>query len=69
MKKIFLFSLCLTLIQLSWAKTYDIKKLGADTTGKKACTELINETIEKASQEGGGTLYFPAGNYLTAPLK
>ncbi len=69
MKKFFLFSLCLTLVQLSLAKTYDIKKLGADATGKKACTELINETIKKASQEGGGTLYFPAGNYLTATIE
>ena len=53
MKKLFLFALCLTLTHLSWAKTYDIKKLGADATGKKACTELINKTIDKAVREGG----------------
>ena len=69
MKKLFLFSLCLSMVPLSWAKTYDMKKLGADATGKKACTELINKTIEKAAQEGGGTLYFPAGNYLTATIE
>ena len=69
MKKLFLFSFCIALSSLSWAKTYDIKKLGADATGKKACTELINKTIDKASQEGGGTIYFPAGNYLTATIE
>lgn len=69
MKKLFLFSLCLSMVPLSWAKTYDMKKLGADATGKKACTELINKTIEKAAQEGGGTLYFPAGDYLTATIE
>ena len=69
MKKLFLFSFCIALASLSWAKTYDIKKLGADATGKKACTELINKTIDKASQEGGGTIYFPAGNYLTATIE
>ena len=69
MKKLFLFALCLILTHLSWAKTYDIKKLGADATGKKACTELINKTIDKAAQEGGGTIYFPAGTYLTATIE
>ena len=69
MKKLFLFALCLTLTHLSWAKTYDIKKLGADATGKKACTELINKTIDKAAREGGGTIYFPAGTYLTATIE
>ncbi len=51
------------------AKTYNMQELGADITGKVKCTELINQTIEKAAAEGGGTLYFPAGNYLTAAIK
>jgi polygalacturonase len=42
--------------------------LGADVSGKKKCSELINKTIDKAFSEGGGTLYFPAGEYLTGPL-
>lgn len=51
------------------AATYNIKELGADASGQKKCTELINKTIEKAAAEGGGTLYFPAGKYLTAAIK
>lgn len=34
----------------------------------KPCTKLINQTIEKAASEGGGTIYFPAGTYLTATI-
>lgn len=50
------------------AATYNIKELGADATGKIKCTDLINSTIEKANAEGGGTIYFPAGEYLTAAI-
>lgn len=50
------------------ASIYNLKELGADTSGKNKCTDLINKTIEKAHAEGGGTLYFPAGEYLTAAI-
>lgn len=50
------------------AKTYNISELGGDTTGKTLCTELINTSIKKAASEGGGTIYFPAGKYLTAAI-
>ncbi|MDR0542887.1 MAG: glycoside hydrolase family 28 protein [Dysgonamonadaceae bacterium] len=50
------------------AKTYNMQELGADIAGKKKCSVLINKTIEKAAAEGGGTLYFPAGEYLTGPI-
>jgi polygalacturonase len=61
-----LLSLCLT-FSLQ-AKTYNMQELGADITGQKKCSELINKTIEQAASEGGGTLYFPAGQYLTGPI-
>ena len=50
------------------ARTFNMKELGADPRGIESCTELINQTIEKASSEGGGTIYFPAGVYLTATI-
>ncbi|MDR1527735.1 MAG: glycoside hydrolase family 28 protein [Dysgonamonadaceae bacterium] len=56
------------IVVVSQAKTYNMQELGADITGKKKCSELINKTIEKAASEGGGTLYFPAGEYLTGPI-
>lgn len=50
------------------ARIYDIRELGADPSGKNKCTQLINNTIKQAAAEGGGTLYFPAGDYLTAAI-
>lgn len=68
MRKIF-FSIifCLSILAIQ-AKIYDIKSLGADTSGKVACTDLIKQSIKNASAEGGGTIYFPAGIYLTAAI-
>lgn len=68
MRKIF-FSMifCLSILAIQ-AKIYDIKSLGADTSGKVACTDLIKQSIKNASAEGGGTIYFPAGTYLTAAI-
>lgn len=51
------------------ARTFDMKQLGADDKGIKPCTALINQTIEQAASEGGGTIYFPAGTYLTAAIR
>ncbi|MBD0725166.1 polygalacturonase [Flavobacterium sp. L1I52] len=33
------------------------------------CTQAIQKSIDKASKQGGGTIFFPAGNYLTGPIK
>lgn len=52
----------------SQSKVYNVHELGADNNGKIACTDLINKTIKKAAKEGGGTIYFPAGQYLTAAI-
>lgn len=59
--------LLLMALQLK-AETYNIKELGADTKGQVKCTELINQTIQKAAEAGGGTIYFPAGTYLTGAI-
>ena len=69
MKKTFIILLCLLSAFCLSAKTYDMQKLGADISGKKKCTELINSTIKKAAAEGGGTLYFAAGTYLTGSIQ
>jgi polygalacturonase len=33
------------------------------------CTEAIQGAIDKAEKNGGGTIYFPAGEYLTGAIK
>ena len=51
------------------AEYVDMQKAGANPGGKKLNTELINKTIDKLNANGGGTLFFPAGTYLTGAIK
>lgn len=69
MKRLFICVVGLIVTATMWARTFDMKQLGADPRGLESCTRLINQTIEKAFSEGGGTLYFPAGTYLTATIQ
>ena len=69
MKRIYILLPLLVIILPLYGSIYNIKELGADATGNKICTEVINQTILKAHQDGGGTLYFPAGTYLTATIR
>ncbi|WP_428741761.1 glycoside hydrolase family 28 protein [Tenacibaculum sp.] len=41
---------------------------GAKNDGVYKNTSEIKAAIEKAASQGGGTVYFPAGNYLTGPI-
>jgi polygalacturonase len=46
----------------------NIASHGADPKGKEKCTGVINHLIDSLSAEGGGTLFFPAGIFLTGPI-
>jgi len=50
------------------APVYDVKTFGAKGDGKTLETPAINKAIDKAASEGGGTVYFPAGNYLSVSI-
>ncbi|HVS96828.1 MAG TPA: glycosyl hydrolase family 28 protein [Puia sp.] len=51
------------------AQTYwNVVKYGARPDGRAPCTQAIQRTIDACSKAGGGTVYFPAGRYLTGPL-
>jgi polygalacturonase len=43
----------------------NIKDFGAKGDGKTVDTKAINDAIDKAVEKGGGTVYFPAGTYLS----
>src|SRR5215472_11653015 len=47
---------------------YNVKNYGARGDGKTIDTPAINKTIETAAASGGGTIYFPAGNYLSVSI-
>lgn len=44
---------------------YNIKTYGAKGDGVTLDTDAINKTIETAAKNGGGTVFFPAGTYLS----
>lgn len=48
---------------------YDVKAFGAKGDGKTLDTDAINKTIEAAAAAGGGTIYFPAGTYLSFTIR
>jgi len=44
---------------------FDVRKFGAAGDGKTVDTAAINKTIDAAASAAGGTVYFPAGSYLS----
>lgn len=47
---------------------YNVLKYGAKNDSSKLATTAIKNAIEAASKAGGGTVYFPAGKYLTGAI-
>jgi len=47
---------------------FDVKSFGAKGDGKTLDTPAINKAIETATATGGGTVFFPAGNYLSVSI-
>jgi polygalacturonase len=54
--------LCSDLYANSW---FNIREYGAKGDGKTVDTKSINDAIDAAAQQGGGTVYFPAGTFLS----
>jgi polygalacturonase len=51
------------------ASFYNVKDFGARGNGKTPDSHAINNAIEKAASAGGGTVYFPAGTYLSYSIR
>ncbi|RZK40996.1 MAG: glycoside hydrolase family 28 protein [Pedobacter sp.] len=68
----FRFFLLAILIGLSLNATaqgyYNVLNYGAKNDSSKLATVAIKNAIEAASKKGGGTVYFPAGKYLTGAI-
>lgn len=47
---------------------YDVTKYGAKKDSSAKATVAIKKAIDAAAKAGGGTVYFPAGKYLTGPV-
>jgi len=48
--------------------TLNVKEFGAKADGRTADRDPINKAIEAAAAAHGGTVYFPAGTYLTGSI-
>jgi polygalacturonase len=68
-KKSLLICMLMLVVSGTYAARVDMLDAGAKPDGKKLNTNLINKTIDKLHAKGGGTLYFPAGTYLTAGIR
>jgi polygalacturonase len=51
------------------AAVFDVKAFGAVGDGKTEERAAINKTIATAAAAGGGTVYFPAGKYLSGSIQ
>jgi polygalacturonase len=47
---------------------YSVRDFGAKGDGKTLDTAAINQTIDSAAKAGGGTVLFPAGDYLSVSI-
>jgi polygalacturonase len=50
-------------------RIYDVRAFGAIGDGKKLDTGAINQTIAAAAADGGGTVEFPPGTYLSFSIR
>ncbi|HOI28530.1 MAG TPA: glycoside hydrolase family 28 protein [Melioribacteraceae bacterium] len=51
-----------------FGNVFNIMDYGAVCDGKTKITDNIKNAVDAASDKGGGTIYFPAGEYLTGPI-
>lgn len=69
MKKLLLAFLFLLLLIPAFSQQYfNVLSYGAKNDSSAIATSAIKKAITAASKKGGGTIYFPAGKYLTGPI-
>lgn len=68
-KRLLLFTVLISIgLSASAQNYYNVLAFGAKNDSSKLATVAIKDAIESASKKGGGTVYFPAGKYLTGPI-
>ncbi|MBI5394726.1 MAG: glycoside hydrolase family 28 protein [Verrucomicrobia bacterium] len=59
----------LTLSAVAAEKTHIVLDCGAKPDGQTLCTAAIQKAIDAASADGGGTVRFPAGKFLSGAMR
>jgi polygalacturonase len=64
-------AMCLLIGANAWsaATVFNVLDYGAHNDGSAPATEAIRSAIQAAKAAGGGTVYVPAGNYVTGPIE
>ena len=68
-KRIYLLLTLLASCLYLQAATYNVRDFGAKADGKTIDSPAINRAIEAAAQDGGGTIYLPAGEYACYSIR
>jgi polygalacturonase len=56
-------------LEMNSSGFYNVKQFGAKGDSVSLDTDAINKAIDAASASGGGTVYFPAGDYLSFSIR
>jgi hypothetical protein len=65
----FLLTLCVSVHAQSAGGIRDVSSFGAKPDGRTLNTKAINQAISACSTAGGGTVFFPAGEYLSGSIE
>ncbi len=68
LRSLFLLACLFLFHALSAQPYYNVLSYGAKADSSTLATKAIAAAINAASKKGGGTVYFPAGKYLTGPI-
>ncbi len=61
-------SLMATVSSIGAEKIYDVRDCGAKSDGKTLCTDAIQKAIDQCRKDGGGTVYFAPGTFLSGTI-
>src|SRR4029078_12270556 len=68
MRKLFLIFCSIAIVWTASSQDYVITNFGVSTDSTKLNTQAIQNVIDKANDNGGGTIVIPKGVYLTGAL-
>ncbi|MDO8545272.1 MAG: glycosyl hydrolase family 28-related protein [Opitutaceae bacterium] len=56
-------------VHAATGRTFNVREDGATSDGRTLCTTALQRTIDRCAAAGGGTVFFPAGVYLSGTLE
>lgn len=60
---------CLFIFPAAYSQRFfNVADYGADKSGRTVCTASVQRAIDECSGNGGGTVFFPAGKYISGTI-